>query len=92
MYRTLVCLKRAQKAFEAYNARGTYSKRIRQTPGTRRASRKFLSMFKKNEPKREWSAQRLTATFTDVHQAYTKRTKRAFNALLTCLRRAPGVC
>ena len=30
----------------ACSARGTYSKRISHTPGTRRASRKFLSMFK----------------------------------------------
>ena len=38
------CSKRIQRAC---NARGTYSKRIRHTPGTRRASRKNLSMFKK---------------------------------------------
>ena len=37
------CLKRIQRAC---NPCGTYSKRISHTPGTRRASRKFLSMFK----------------------------------------------
>ena len=49
-------------------------------------------MFNFFYPKRAWSAHRLTATFINVHQVYTKRTKRASNALLTCLRRAPGVC
>ena len=82
---------RSKRFQRACNARGTYSKRIRYTPETRRASRKFLSMFKLFEPKHAWSAKRLTATYI-VHQACTKRTKRACNALLTCLRRAPGVC
>ena len=49
--RTLECLKSVPNAFEAYStacsARGTYSKRISHTPGSRRASRKFLSMFKR---------------------------------------------
>ena len=37
---------RASKRIQrACSARGTYSKRISHTPGTRRASRKFLSMF-----------------------------------------------
>ena len=62
---------------------GTYSKRIRHTRGTLRASRKILSKFKKKiEPKRAGSAQRLTETYINVHQAYTKRIKRACNALL----------
>ena len=78
---------RSKRIRRACNARGTYSKRIRHTPGTRRATRKFLSMFKKNLSP---NAQRLLATYSDAHQAYTKRIKRAYNALLT--RRAPGVC
>ena len=69
--------KRIQRAC---NARGTYSKRIRHTPGTRRASRKFLRMFKFFKPKRAWSAQRLLATYSDAHRTYTKRTKRALRA------------
>ena len=38
---------RSKRIQRACSARGTYSKRISHTPGTRRASRKFLSMFKK---------------------------------------------
>ena len=68
-------------------AHGTYSKRIRHTPGTHRTSRKFLSMFDfffffflgggGGGGKRALSAQRLTATYIDVQQAYTKRKKNA---------------
>ena len=36
---------RSKRIQRACSARGTYSKRISHTPGTRRASRKFLSMF-----------------------------------------------
>ena len=71
------------------NVRGTYFKRTRHTPWTRRASRNFLSMFKNylspNAPGACSDSQQRISTCT-------KSTKRACNTLLTCHRHAPGVC
>ena len=57
---------RSRHIQRACNARGTYSKRIRHTPGTRRASRNFLSMLKNilspNAPEACSDLQRRTAT------------------------------
>ena len=81
--------KRIQRAC---NARGTYSKRIRHTPGTRRASRKFFSMFKTFlSPNAPGARSDIYQRAPSVHHAYTKHTKRACNALLTSLRHAPGI-
>ena len=67
---------RSKRIQRACNAHGTYSKRIRHTPGTRRVSRKFLSMFKIRAQTRV----ERTATYSDVyqrapsvHQAYKTR-------------------
>ena len=69
-----------------------------ETYQTHRTSRKFLSMFDffpgggggggggvANAPRARSDLQRR------MQQAYTKLKKRAFNALLTCLQRAPSV-
>ena len=69
-----------------------YSKRISQPPGTRRASRRYLSMFKKIDPKRARNARWFLATYSDARQTYPKRTQRTRNAFWTCLRRVSGVC
>ena len=58
----------------AGNAHGTYSKRICKTSETRRASRKFLSMF--IFPKRARNTHRFLATYSIAHRAYTKGTRR----------------
>ena len=61
------------------NARGAYSKRIRHTPGTRRASRKNLSMFEKFLSPNQGGA----ATFSDVYQR-APSLYRASNVSPTC--------
>ena len=65
----------------ACNACGTYSKRIKHTHGTRRASRKFLSMFKSFLSR---NALRLVATYSDAHRTDTKRTLRTRNVFSSC--------
>ena len=73
----------------ACSTRGTYSKRISHTPGTRRASSKFLSMFKifliPNAHETRDDFYRHTATRAG-------HTPNVHNILLTCLRRVSAVC
>ena len=74
---------RSKHIQRACSAHGTYSKRICHTPGTRRASRKLLSMFKiffipnVHETRDDFSD---IVTYSDVGRTYTKRTQRTRNA------------
>ena len=71
---------RSKRIQRACNARGTYSKRISHTPGTRRASRKFLSMFKFFLSQTRTKRATILATSGDARRTYTKSTQRTRNA------------
>ena len=82
MERTPACFKRAvqtrsERIQRTCSARGTYSRRISHTPGTRRAFRKFLSMFNifgaQTRAKRAETLSDVRRRAPDVHQAYPTR-------------------
>ena len=62
----------SERIKRACSARGTYSGRISHTPETRRAFRKFLSMFKNFLSPN--ARERLLATYSDARRTYTKHT------------------
>ena len=68
---------RSERIQRARSARGTYSGRKSHTPGTRRAFRKFLSMFKfflaQTRAKRAETFSDVQRRAPDVHQAYPTR-------------------
>ena len=80
---------RSKRIQRTCSPRGTYSKRISHTPGTHRASRKFLSMFKffssQTRTKRTMIFSDLLRRASDVHQAYTTYSKRVSNVSPTCV-------
>ena len=91
MQRILACLKPAPNKHiqRAWNAHGTYSKRICQTSETRRASRKFLSMFifypKRSRNTHHFSDVQRRAP--DVHQGYPTYSYHVLNVSPTGVRR-----
>ena len=77
----------SERIQRACSARGTYSGRISHTPETRRAFRKFLSMFNFFSPK-ERNAQRLLKRRTATSAG---RTPKVPNALVACFERVSDV-
>ena len=78
---------RSERIQRVCSARETYSGRISHTPETRRAFRKFLSMFNFFSPK-ERNAQRLLKRRTATSAG---RTPKVPNALVACFERVSDV-
>ena len=75
------CAKCVRSVFSAPVLRVEFIRNVCHTPGTRRASRKILGMFKNFLIPNAHETRRFFATYSDAHRTYTKRTKRACSAL-----------